>query len=177
MDVFTKLPRKITNIPFTSKHPEVEIPPPSSKHAPSSSSACMGSVCKSRTNSHLTTLPRTRRFPVGPSEGCSALPLCSGTSHEPRRGGRGLGDKCFICIPIYFSITHVAKWLWRAPLSMDELPRLGARSWSPSSGAALRSGQAQTSCRRISRHWKGQKNAFSLREKDLFAHENVTART
>lgn len=40
--------------------------------------------------------------------------------------GRGFGGKCFTCIPIYSSITHVAKWLRRASLGKDELLGLGS---------------------------------------------------
>lgn len=49
---------KKKTIPSALEHPEVVTPHPSSKRAHSSSSACLGNVCKSRMNSHLTAPPR-----------------------------------------------------------------------------------------------------------------------
>jgi len=116
-------------------------------------------------------LPEQNKFPFNSTSQDKALPGRAGRGmlragsvlwHLPvrPREGRGLGGKCFICIPIYSSITHVAKRLQRASLGKEELPSLGPCSWSPSSEAAPRSGHAPRSCQRFIRCWKGPEKSL-----------------
>ena len=81
-------------------------------------------------------LREQNEFPCNSPSPDKALPSRAGQGmlragfvlwHLPTSSGKGigLGGKCFICVPIYSSIVHVAKWLRRASLGKDELPRLG----------------------------------------------------
>lgn len=143
-----------------SKHPGAEVPPPSFDHARSSSSACPGSLCESRTNSHLTARPRTRRFPAGLAKGCSALALCSGTS--PRAPGMEEGLEANVLFTFPF-ILPLPTWHsgGEHPLGKGLLTGL-RRAHGP---RPRRSGHAPRSCRRFIRCWKGPKDAFPFEKR------------
>lgn len=114
---FAKLPRKKTPIPFASKQPGVEIPPPSFEHAHRSSSACLGSVGESRTNSCLTAHPWTRCFLAGSDEGCSMLALGSGTSPQTQRKEEGLQANVLFAFPFILPLPMSQNGCGEHPLA------------------------------------------------------------